>query len=213
MIKFQQTVLIKSGQTKTTFLTEDVLQKEAPSYLECPDFKRVIVQDIKITRVCNDRSGVYSVFFTDTELMDHVTTLRNPDGDRCLAVLDPLGGYELKHPEKQPRPVSVQQVADDPLIESEFHNNTLDVTSVLFVWANNSDRKQPKVVSAEEEADIILKHRRWAHIFDATQGMEVYLVNHIDTESDGPILLTFDITLGLVESSAINDKTRRSPSV
>jgi hypothetical protein len=212
MFKFQQTILVEGNSSP--FLTPDLLQKVAPKYLECPDFTRVVIQDIQIIRVCNDRSGVYSVVLSDKELMEHVSTLRDPKGDTCLVVLDPLGGYELKHPEKTPRDVTVEEVVDDPMIESEFHNSTLDVTSVLFAWSGASDKKHPKVVSSEEEANIILKHRRFGHVFDATtKELQIQLINHIKENSTGPILLTFEVTLGIVESLAINDKARRSPSI
>ena len=216
MFKVSQVILIKSQQNGVKFLTPDVLKKFAPSYLEMPDFSRLIIQDIKIERVTSERIDAYSVLLSDDKLMDHVASIRNPDGDLCLTVLDPLSGYDLKTPSKVDKQISVQEVADDPMIDTEFHNNTLDTTSVLFVWApNHADRTQAKNVSPNEEAEIILKHRRHAFVLDATEGIEIQLFNHTqdDTKGTGLIALAFEITMGMVESLAINDKTRRTPSV
>ena len=215
MFSISQTFLFKNGETEIPILTSKHLEKVAPKHLQVPDASRVVVKNIKVVRVCNDRPDVYSVVLTNPELMNHVSVLRDPDANACLAVLDPLSGYELNLPEKQAKKVTIQEVADDPLIDSEFPNNTLDVTSVLFVWAQTEDRTQACEVNADEQAKIILEHRKHGWVINTTEPLFLKLVNHTKEipEEVGNVLVTLEMTLGLVESLAINDKPRRSPPI
>lgn len=129
-----QTVVFSKTQNELAVFPEQLLSAIAD--VKNPDMTRVVISLISVKRVNSDRTGLYSLKFKDDKLNAHVSYLRDPKGNICLAMVESLATLDIPPCAPDPEKVTPgeedtyevfnegKQTADDKYI--------IDVNSVLF---------------------------------------------------------------------------------
>jgi hypothetical protein len=132
-----QTVLFGETQNSLPIFGTNLLKEVAslPNDVQ-PDFSKVVVSTISVVRVSSDRTGIYSLKFKNPKLNSHVSCLRDPNGEICLAMVEPLASMTVTPYIPTPAPV---RVGEEELLEAfaygkEIPNSVyiVDVDSPLY---------------------------------------------------------------------------------
>jgi hypothetical protein len=196
----RQAVFFPSGLAGLRIFSKELLKEV--SGVENADFSRVIVEELQVVNVNSERGDLYSIHVNNEKLTRHVSELRDPDGELCLAMAEPEMGYD-------PKSVIPSRDAELPL-DAELPDServkcgpddtyVIDTTSVLFSRLKGH-YKGPVRLSEEDYEKIVQDHLSDDVVIDLkTEPLVLSLKNHTNTHPpDGIVSCTLLLRFALV---------------